>query len=120
MRLDLLGQLVVASGDSSSGDPRLFGLALFLSGFVFYGAMYARYRNTDKRHRHESETEARMLDVRAVDQHVDTQKGVKHSRMKGANNTEVRGASRGLLERGMPDAVNSALRNLPGGGRLQG
>lgn len=86
-----LGQVVVASSDSSSGDARAFGLLFFASGFVFYGFMYLRYRNSDKRHRHEAETEARMVDVKAWDQHVDTKKGVSHSRMKGANNTEVRG-----------------------------
>lgn len=111
MTLHLLSQTILASGDSSSGDPRLFGLLFFLSGFLFYGLMYARYRNSDKRHRHEAETEARMVDVRAWDQHVDTQKGVKHSKMKGANNHEVRGA----VNQGgavMPGFVNDALRNL--------
>lgn len=119
MSVDLLGQTILASGDSSSGDPRLFGLLFFLSGFIFYGLMYVRYRNSDKRHRHEAETEARMVDVRAFDQQVDTQTGVKNSKMKGANNHEVRG----VVSQGgavMPGFVNDALRNLPGGDRLQG
>lgn len=122
MRLEQLGQVIVASGHSSSsgGDPRLFGALLFLSGFIFYGAVVRRYRNTDKRHLHESETEATMLGVRGVDQQVNTLKGVKNSRMEGANNHEVRGSSRGAAEHGVVGALNTAVGQLPGGRRPQG
>lgn len=118
MRLDVLGRVVgevlVASGDGSDGDPRMFGLLLFASGFVFYGLMYLRYRNSDKRHHHERETEARIVDVRVWDQHVETKKGVKNSRMKGANNNQVRGSisQGGAGVPGMPDIVGSTIRNL--------
>ncbi len=112
MNLHLLGQTILASSDSSSGDARLFGLLFFLSGFVFYGLMYARYRNSDKRHRHEAETEAQMVDVRVWDQQVDTQKGVKHSKMKGANNREVRGVVAQGGAPPIPGFVNDALRNI--------
>ncbi len=117
MRLELLHQVIVASGDSSSSssDPRLFGLVLFLSGFAFYGFVYLRYRNSDKHHNYESETEARMVDVRAADQQVDTKTGVKNSRMKGANNHELRGRNG---DNGLSGVVNGALRNLPGGPQL--
>lgn len=117
MRLELLHQVVVASSHHSSGDgdPRLLGLVFFISGFLFYGVMYLRYRNSDKRHNYESETEAKMLDVRAADQQIDTNLGVKNSRMKGANNHEVRGRDGGY---GLSGVVNGALRNLPGGPQL--
>ncbi len=108
----VLGDRIVASSDSSSSDPRLFGLLFFLSGFFFYGLMYLRYRNSDKRHHHEAETEARMLDVKAWDQQIDVNKGVSHSRMKGANNHEVRGA---LAQGGgppIPGFVSDRLRDL--------
>jgi hypothetical protein len=119
MRLEQLGEVIVASShSSSSSDPRLFGLLLFLSGFIFYGFFYLRYRNTDKRHMHESETEAKMLDVRGVDQHINTLKGLKNSKMEGANNHDVRGSSRGGAGHGVMDAVNSAIGELPGGRNL--
>ena len=111
-RLGAVGEQVVASGDSSSSDPRALGLVFFLSGFLFYGFMYLRYRNSDKRHRHEAETEATMLDVKAWDQQVDVNKGVSHSRMKGANNHEVRG----VVSQGggppIPGFVSDRLRDL--------
>lgn len=82
--------------DSGGGDDAS-GLAFVLlcSGFVFYGIVYLRYRNTDKRHGHESETEASMHDVRVEDRFTRSLKGVSHSRMKGANHRDVRGARRG-------------------------
>lgn len=107
-----LGERIVASSDSSSSDPRVLGLVFFLSGFLFYGFMYLRYRNSDKRHRHEAETEAKMLEVKAWDQQVDINKGVSHSRMKGANNTEVRG----VVSQGggppVPGIVGNVIRDL--------
>jgi hypothetical protein len=110
--LEMLGQVVLAAGDSGDGDPRMFGLILFASGFVFYGLVYLRYRNSDKRHHHESETEAKILDVRASDQFVELKKGVKHARMKGANNREVRGARKDALAGVVPDAVGGVIRRL--------
>ncbi len=112
MSLTMLGQAVLASGSSSEGDPRAFGLLFFLSGFLFYGFMYLRYRNSDKRHRHEAETEAQMLDVRAWDQHVDTKKGVSNAKMKDANNHEVRGVVAQGGGPPVPGIVGNVIRDL--------
>jgi hypothetical protein len=112
MNIELLNQVVLASSDSSEGDPRILGLLLFLSGFVYYGLIYLRYRNTDKRHLHESETEARMLNVQAFDQHIEHKKGVKHSKMKGANNHEVRARSDAALAGVVPKAVGGVIKQL--------
>ncbi len=90
--------VVLASIGSGDGEGGSIGLLLLLSGFVFYGLMYLRYRNTDKRHRHESETRAEIHDVRALDQFHRSLKGVSNSRMRGANNREVRGARRGITQ----------------------
>jgi hypothetical protein len=89
---------LLASSRSSDGDGSSFAYVFLLSGFLFYGAMFVRYRNTDKRHRHESETKASLHDVRAADQHHGSIRGVSNSRMNGANNEEVRGARRGLSQ----------------------
>lgn len=110
--------VVASSHGSSSGDPRLFGLVLLLSGFVFYGWVYLRYRNSDKRHMYESETEAKMLDVRGADQQVNTLKGVKNSKMRGANNREVRGGNGDGAESLAARALNTAVGQLPGGRNL--
>lgn len=87
----ILNDQVLASG-SSSDDGGSIGLVFLLSGFVFYGIIYFRYRNSNKRHHHESETEATLLNMQEDDQLVQHKTGLRNSKMSGANNHEVRGA----------------------------
>ena len=89
---------VVLAMSSGDGDASNLGLVLLLAGPVFYGLMYLRYRNSDKRHRHESETRAEMHDLKVRDDRIKSIKGVSNSRMRGANNNEVRGARRGITQ----------------------
>lgn len=84
---------VLADTDSEGGGQ--LGLLFLLSGFVFYAFVYLRYRNTDKRHRHESETGAELHNVRAEDRLVRNLTGLSNAKMKGANNRSVRGARNG-------------------------
>jgi len=85
---------VFAAG-SSDDDSGGLGLVFLLSGFIFYSIIYLRYRNTDKRHSHESETEAMMVNLQETDDFVKSKKGLTNSRMSGANNKIVRGARNG-------------------------
>ncbi len=89
--LSLSGGLIQAASDSD-GDPRNFALLLLLSGFVFYGYVFLRYRNADKRHRHEKETEADMHNVQLGDRFIRTRTGLRNSKMTDANNRSVRGS----------------------------
>lgn len=121
MTLSLLAHeaiTILADGDSEGGAGTL-GLIFLLSGPLFYGYVFLRYRNTDKRHHHERETEAAMLDVKAVDNHVQTLTGVSHSRMRGANNHEVRAKANNGFEmtpHGMSlDLGMGSVRLGPGG-----
>jgi hypothetical protein len=91
MDLHVLATQILASGSSDS-DATSWAWLLLLSGPVFYGLMYLRYRNADKRHKHESETRATLHDVRAADQFHRSLTGLSNSRMQGANNHAVRGA----------------------------
>jgi len=83
-------QVLAASG-SSDEDARGFGLLFLLAGPVFYGIIYMRYRNSDKRHRHEAETEAATHEMRVSDTFVQSRKGLSNSKMQGANHNDVRG-----------------------------
>lgn len=80
---------VLAESDS---DGNALPFLLFLSGFVFYGYVFLRYRNADKRHRHEKETEAEIHNVLARDDFVHTLKGLSNSKMNGHNHTNVTGS----------------------------
>ncbi len=84
--------------DSSSDDGGTnFAFIFLFAGFVFYGFVYLRYRNTDKRHNHESETEASIHNLREDDRFHRSLKGVSNSKMSDANNKQVRGASKSGL-----------------------
>jgi len=87
----ILGTEVLAAG-SSDDDSGLLGYVLFASGFVFYAYVFIRYRNTDKRHSHESETEASLANMKEKDEFVKARRGLTNRRLRGANNTAVHGA----------------------------
>ncbi len=92
VELAVTSQLLQASG--SDEDSTGFGIFFLASGFIFYALVYFRYRNTHKRHKHESETEATLHNLREADQKVNSLKGLSNSRMAGENGDEVRGALR--------------------------
>lgn len=101
---------VLFASDSDSGNS--IGYVFFLSGFVFYGIIYMKYRNVNKRHHHESETEATKLNLVAADAKVGEEKGLRNSRMNGANNTRVDGASAVNLLGGHLGGVAGQIGNI--------
>ena len=65
---------------------------LFLSlGLIFYLAMYFRYRNSNARHKYETETKKKVSNLRRVDQYIKTLYGLTNSSMIGANNRRLGG-----------------------------
>lgn len=87
----LLPAAILASSDSGS-DGSGFAYFFLLSGFVFYGIMYARYRNAGQRHFHEKETETVMQEPVVADQYVQSLKGLSNSTMRGSNHQQVKGS----------------------------
>lgn len=67
---------------------------LFL-GFIYFGIMYARYRNSGARHNHETETKRQMSNVQVVDTFIKHEKGLSNSQIIGVNNHSVSGTSQG-------------------------
>lgn len=92
MVISVLADAVLASSSGSSDDGSWIPLLFLLSGPVFFMFTYLRYRNTDKRHHHESETSAEIANMQAIDQPVRSVTGVSHGAMSGANHREVRGS----------------------------
>lgn len=88
--------VVQASSDSDSSWGKI-GLVFFAAGFVFYGLMFLRYRNTDKRHHFETETKSAVRSMQQVNDFARSMTRLRNSRMTGANNTSVRGARKSLF-----------------------
>ena len=91
----VLETVIQASSDSDDGGK--IGLLFLLAGFLFYGAMYVRYRNTDKRHHYETETRAAMRNMQQADAFAESLRRLRNSKMSGANNTSVHGARKSLF-----------------------
>lgn len=67
---------------------------LFL-GFIYFGIMYARYRNSGARHHHETETKRQMSNVQCVDTFLRHEKGLSNAKINGCNNYSVSNESQG-------------------------
>ena len=83
------GDLLASGGDS---DVSMGAAVFLLSGPAYFIFMFLRYRNTDKRHSHESETLSEVHDLRVSDQKTGQVRGVRNRTIKGANHKAVRGS----------------------------
>lgn len=102
---------LLASSDSDS-NLSVLGYVFLLSGFVFYGYVFFRYRNVGKRHHHETETETTRLNLQQTDERIQSLTGLSNSRIQGANNTQVRGAGGLGFSMGQLSAVTDKLNPL--------
>ena len=89
------GPVILASSSSDSGDSGYVGLLFLLSGFLFYGVMYARYRNSGEHHKHERETRAEIRNLKTRDDYNRSLKGVENASMSSSNNRRVKGVNHG-------------------------
>ena len=76
---------------TSDDDNGLFFLLLLLSGFVYYGIMYSRYRNKGARHTYEKETKRDMYDLKSTDDLLEHLKGLNDPFIKGCNDSKLEG-----------------------------
>ncbi|MFV0479014.1 MAG: TFIIB-type zinc ribbon-containing protein [Anaerorhabdus sp.] len=74
------------------------GWIVMTIGFIYYALIYARYRNSNVRHYHEKETKKEVKDVQGEDHFLSHRYRLRSSKIQGANNHDVKGASgkRGL------------------------
>ena len=62
---------------------------MLIGGPAFFALMYMRYRNSDARHEHETETKSTSKNMRTVDEYVKQLKGLSDSSMYDANNKNI-------------------------------
>lgn len=86
--VELLGLIAMIFTKTDENNwPWLF----LLSGFIYFGIMYSRYRNSGARHNHETETKTNMANLREYDNFVSKRRRLSNSSMEGANNKKVSG-----------------------------
>ncbi len=69
-----------------------FGWLCMTVGFIYFGFIYARYRNSSARHYHEKETEREVMNVKKQDQLLKRRNGLSNSKIRGRNENKVKGA----------------------------
>ncbi len=85
--IGILFAIILNDGDD---DTNGF-LLLLLSGFIYYGIMYAKYRNKGARHTYEKETKREMDNIKRVDDFLEHRKGLKDSNIKNQNDYLLEG-----------------------------
>lgn len=99
--VELLGWLVTLIMDFE------YEWLFLLSGIIYFFVMYLRYRNSNARHHHETETKKRMFNLRKIDNFIKHEKGLSNSKMAGANNTKISGQS---MSETLLNSLNNSLK----------
>lgn len=77
--------------DTDDDNPWLFGLAGLTPGFIFYWIKMSKYRNMDKRHKHEANTKSEIKNLKKSDNLREHRKGLSNSRIIGQNDSVIKG-----------------------------
>ena len=86
--------LFLVTNTDSDDDPSMIFLLLLLSGFIYYGIMYSKYRNQGARHVYEKETKNEVSNLKKVDDLLERRKGLKSSTIKNRNDYKLEGESK--------------------------
>lgn len=62
-----------------------------LLGLIFFIIMFLRYRNSNARHKYETETKTKMTNLKKEDNFIEHKRGLCNAQMNGANNHIVNG-----------------------------
>lgn len=68
-----------------------YNFIFLLAGFIYFLINYLRYRNSNARHHHETETKKNIFNLKKIDNLIKHEKGISNSKIAGANNTKVSG-----------------------------
>lgn len=81
--VEILGIIAMMSIDFD------YNWLFLLSGIIYFLFIYAKYRNSNARHKYETETQKEVNNLRKVDTYVGHITGVTNSKIAGANNTTI-------------------------------
>lgn len=80
--------------DGEDNWPFLF----LLSGIIYFIVIYSKYRNRSARHNYETETKTNMSNLKKTDRFIQNKTRLTNSRMSGANNKQVNGATKHITD----------------------
>ena len=84
-----------------------------LSGIIFFIINFLRYRNSDARHKYETETKTNISDLQCVDSYIESYKGLTNAIMDGANNKSLSLNKENLVNNFKNgNILNSAINSL--------
>lgn len=112
-----LHSVVLFASSNSDSNGGILPLLFLLSGFVFYGVMYRKYRNVDKRFHYETSTQTEKLNMQQADELIESLTDLRNARIQGANNESVAGAG-GLMSL-MTGDLTGALTSVFDRGEVQ-
>lgn len=78
-------------------DGSKWPLLLLLSGPIFFGLIYSRYRNRKEVHRYEEETDIEVNSLEKQDAYIKTLKGLKRSQIEDRNDSTREIDEKGFL-----------------------
>lgn len=105
--IELLGILAMVFVDFD------YNWLFLLSGLIYFLIMYSRYRNSGARHTYEKDTKKEMTNLRQVDDFLQSRKGLRNSRMNGANNQAINGiGNKGFNANSMTNFGKNIANNM--------
>lgn len=81
--------LEMSSADEDDGTIYVF--FLLAAGFIYYGAIVAKYRNKDARHTYEKETKSEINNLEKKDVFIRKNKGLKNPYIDRRNDNKIEG-----------------------------
>lgn len=83
--------LFIVSYSGSDDDDSSIFLAILAGGFIFYGIMYARYRNKSARHTYEKETKKNIDNLEKVDDLISHKTRLRNATIQNRNDSKLEG-----------------------------
>lgn len=83
---------------------------LFLTiGIIYFLTIYFKYRNSNARHKYETETKSEMSNLRKVDTYLTRKTGLTNSKIEGVNNTTISSSTNNILNSYVNDNLVSQI-----------
>ena len=81
---------------------------VYLPGVLYFAYIYMKYRNSNARHHHETETKKSIFNLRKVDNFIKKLTRQRNSKINGMNSNQVNGTA---AQKGVMNSINNYTNN---------